>query len=108
VAAWYARYQPVHDKHVLDCIPEDHEFPLRLEVETSAEAIGWLLIGPRPDGSIPGEDEQEELEKIAQTLGRSISIVLSREEQRQEIMQLLERQNERIARIEKAVGLQLN
>jgi hypothetical protein len=106
VTAWHAEHEPVHDKHVLDCVPDDHFFPLRLEIETSAEALGWLLIGPRPDGTIPGEDEQEELEKIAQTLGRSISVVLSREEERNRFLALLEQQNQRIARIEELLSLQ--
>jgi hypothetical protein len=106
VGRWYSTHQPVHDKHVLDCIPGDHVFPLRLEIETSAKSLGWLLIGPRPDGSIPGEDEQEELEKIAQNLGRSINVVVSREEERNEIFRQLRIQNERIARIEQILKLQ--
>jgi hypothetical protein len=105
VLRWKNKYDPKFDRNVLDCVPEDHEFPLRLEVETSAESFGWLLIGPRPDGSIPGEDEQEALEKIAGTLGRSVRIVLSREEERQHMMKLIEDQGERLARIEKALKL---
>lgn len=105
VLRWYVRHKPEEDKHVLDCVPEDREFPLRLEVETSAGAFGWLLIGPRPDGSIPGKDEQEALRKIAQTLGRSVRIVLSREEERQRITALLDAQGARISRIESALTL---
>jgi hypothetical protein len=106
VLAWVERHNPQFDKHVLDCIPTDHVFPLRLEIETSAESFGWLLIGPRPDGSIPGEDEQEELEKIAQTLGRSIRIVLSRDEERQLMIGLIQAQSERIDRIERLLKMQ--
>lgn len=106
VRRWYAEQKPKEDKNALDCVPEDHIFPLRLEVETSAGAFGWLLIGPRPDGSIPGEDEQEALEKIAQTLGRSIRIVLSREQDREEILKLLSTQTKRIDRIEEMLKLQ--
>lgn len=106
VEAWYAKHNPQFDKNVLDCVPEDHLFPLRLEIETSAEPLGWLLIGPRPDGSIPGGDEQEALEKIAHTLGRSINIVMSREEERDRMMALLDAQGRRIERIEKMLKLQ--
>ncbi len=106
VLSWKEKHNPQFDRHVLDCIPEDHDFPLRLEVETSAESFGWLLIGPRPDGSIPGEDEQEALEKIAGTLGRSVRIVLSREEERDHMLRLIEDQGKRIARIERALKLQ--
>jgi hypothetical protein len=105
VLGWFAKFQPRADKQALDCVPTDHVFPLRLEIETTAGAFGWLLIGPRPDGSIAGGDEQEALEKMATTLGRSMRIVLTREEERQELMRLLEAHSERIARIEKTLKL---
>jgi hypothetical protein len=103
VARWYAEHKPEEDEQVLDCHPEDHQFPLRLEVETTTGAFGWLLIGPRPDGSIPGKDEQQALKRIAQTLGRSVRIVLSREEERQHILDLIDAQGRRIERIERAL-----
>ena len=100
VRRWLTEQTPQADSKVLDCVPEDRLFPLRLEVETSTGAFGWLLVGPRPDGSIPGNDEQEALEKIAATLGRSIRTVLSREEERCELIRLIEGHGERIARVE--------
>jgi hypothetical protein len=106
VLRWHEEKKPQFDQNVLDCVPEDHLFPLRLEVEISTGAFGWLLIGPRPDGTIPGEDEQEELEKIAHTLGRSIRIVLSREQDREEMLRLVRLQSERIDRIEQLLKLQ--
>ena len=106
VRRWLAEFKPKADRHVLDCVPEDHTFPLRLEIETTAGAFGWLLIGPRPDGSIAGGDEQEALEKMATTLGRSVRIVLTREEQKQEMLQLLYAHGDRIERIEKALKIQ--
>ena len=105
VLRWFVAFQPKEDRHVLDCVPEDHTFPLRLQIETSTGAFGWLLIGPRPDGSIAGEDEQEALEKIATTLGRSIRIVLTREEDKQEMMRLLDAHSQRIQRIEQLLKL---
>lgn len=106
VLRWFLAYQPKEDRNVLDCVPEDHTFPLRLEIEISTGAFGWLLIGPRPDGSIPGGDEQEALEKIAATLGRSVRIVLTREQDKQEMMRLLELHSERIGRIERQLKIQ--
>jgi hypothetical protein len=105
VRRWMTEHVPQADSKVLDCIPSDRVFPLRLEVETSTGAFGWLLIGPRPDGSIPGHDEQEALEKIASTLGRSIRTVLSREDERCEMLRLLEGHGERIARMEKLLKI---
>lgn len=106
VLRWFVKFQPRADKQVLDCVPEDHIFPLRLEIETTAGAFGWLLIGPRPDGSIAGHDEQEALEKMAGTLGRSMRIVLTREQERQELMRLLEGHSQRIERIERLLKIQ--
>lgn len=105
VLRWFVAFQPKEDRSALDCVPEDHTFPLRLEIETSAGAFGWLLIGPRPDGSIAGNDEQEALEKIAGTLGRSIRIVVSREEEKQEIIRLVQANSSRIDRLERLLKL---
>lgn len=106
VLRWLVVWKPKDDRTALDCVPDDHMFPLRLEVETSAGAFGWLVIGPRPDGSIAGEDEQEALEKIAGTLGRSIRIVLTREQQNEELMRLLQGHSDRISKIERLLKLQ--
>ncbi|HET9459215.1 MAG TPA: hypothetical protein VFO51_04460 [Sphingomicrobium sp.] len=105
VLRWLVAFQPKEDRNVLDCVPEDHTFPLRLEIETISGAFGWLLIGPRPDGSIAGKDEQEALENIAGTLGRSIRIVLAREHEKQELLHLLEASTRRIDRIERLLKI---
>ena len=106
VLRWFVAFQPQADRQVLDCVPEDHTFPLRLEIETSTGAFGWLLIGPRPDGSIAGGDEQEALEKIATTLGRSVRIVLTREQEREELLRLLDAHSQRIERMERLLKIQ--
>ncbi|QNM83635.1 hypothetical protein H8M03_04735 [Sphingomonas sabuli] len=101
VLRWYEEHRPEQDDHVLDCEPTDHVFPLRFEVETSAGAFGWILIGPRPDGTIPGKDEQKALKHIAPTLGRSMRIVLTRQEERAEVLHLIGEQAERITQLER-------
>ncbi|HUG45705.1 MAG TPA: hypothetical protein VMK31_04225 [Sphingomicrobium sp.] len=106
VLRWFVATKPQEDEHAVECVPEDHLFPLRVEIETSAAMFGWLLIGPRPDGSIPGNDEQEALEKISGTLGRSARIVFTREEEKEELMRLLDAHSERISRIEQLLKAQ--
>ena len=58
-------------------------FPLRVRlcIETSdePETIGWLLLGPRPDGSFFGKDEREALEHIAGAVARALHIAQLRE-----------------------------
>ena len=105
VLRWFVAQQLIDDRHVLDCVPEDKLFPVRLEVETSTGAFGWVLIGPRPDGSIAGKDEQKAVRNISSILGRSIRIVLTREQEKQEMLRLLEAHSLRIEHIEKLLKL---
>jgi hypothetical protein len=51
--------------------------PLRLE---GAGLIGWLLVGPRPDGSAQGKDEREALAEMARPVARALSIATRRSE----------------------------
>lgn len=81
-------------------------FPLRLQIETSTGPLGWLLIGPRPDGSIAGKDEQEALKKIASTLARSVCIVLTGEEDKRQLMRALDSHDRRIDRMERYLKIQ--
>jgi hypothetical protein len=64
-----------------------------------------MLIGPRPDGSIAGKDEREALEDIVVPLARSLRIVMSREAEKKEMLDLLESHRQRIERIELALGV---
>ena len=50
------------------CEPSDKLFPIRVPLIPSSddeEPIGYLLVGPRPDGSIPSRDEQKALEEVS-------------------------------------------
>lgn len=55
--------------------------PLRvpLRIGHRGEEVGGLLLGPRPDGSLPGRDEREALEDAADPIARAIDIVRRRE-----------------------------
>lgn len=58
-------------------------FPLRLALRCPSGGIrGWLLLGPRPDGSFYGRDDQEALGEIAVPLQRSVFHVTEREAER--------------------------
>ena len=68
----------------LDRDRNDLVFPLRVRlcVETGDEpqTIGWLLLGPRPDGSFFGRDEREALAHVAGPVARAIHIAQVREQ----------------------------
>lgn len=82
VESWQAGWQST-SQHTLQCDRSDALFPLRarLCIETSdkPETIGWLLLGPRPDGSLFGKDEREAIEFVAGPVARAIHIAQIRE-----------------------------
>lgn len=58
------------------------ELPLRvpLRIGHRGEEVGTLLLGTRPDGTLPGKDEREALEEVADPIARAIHIVRRREQ----------------------------
>jgi hypothetical protein len=58
-------------------------FPLRIRLDADRRrgrgTVGWILLGPRPDGSFYGKDEQEALAEIAGPVARAVQIVRIRE-----------------------------
>jgi len=60
---------------------EEGDLPLTvpLRIGHRQAEIGALLVGPRPDGSLPGKDEREALAEIADPVARAIRIVRERE-----------------------------
>ena len=59
---------------------DEASFPLSLALHCQFGTIrGWLLLGPRPDGSFYGRDEREALAAIAVQLQRALFSVVERE-----------------------------
>jgi hypothetical protein len=106
VLRWLVTNEPAGET-LIDCHADDKLFPLRLTLESSSSGVnfGWLLVGPRPDGSIAGKDEQEVLEEIAPSLSRSIRIALNRERRQAEFDGLMQAHHTRIERIERVLKL---
>lgn len=60
---------------------DDPVFPIRLPLHSASSGRStWLLLGPRPDGSLYGSDEVDALRVISQPLRQSLSWTLSREQ----------------------------
>ena len=62
--------------------PADAMFPLRLPLAVTGdgrEVIGWLALGPRPDGSFYGRDELDALKAVAGPVARAVRIAQLRE-----------------------------
>ena len=83
VAAWCRRDLMDTSAGVLDCSPAEELFPMRLKLRPRSSRqegeLGWILLGPRPDGSFFGKDEREVLSEIVDPAARAIEIVLLRE-----------------------------
>jgi hypothetical protein len=57
----------------------DRALPLRLPLVTpSGLLIGWLALGPHPDGSLYGKDDRQALEALASPLARALALALER------------------------------
>ena len=80
VADWMAAH-PLNPAATPLVARKDDGFPLRLAlVADGVGPVGWLLVGPRPDGSFFGGDERRALKEIAGPVARAIAIVRQREQ----------------------------
>ena len=84
------------------CDPSDRLFPIRVPLIPGADEqpIGYLLVGPRPDGSIPSRDEQKALADVSEPIGRAVRTVLKREERERSVAQLISTNTRRIEQLE--------
>jgi hypothetical protein len=81
VAAWLAEQRlPVEVRPGMICERGDPLFPMRvLLAADDVGEVGWLLLGPRPDGSFYGREERAALREIADPVARALAIALERE-----------------------------
>jgi hypothetical protein len=88
VREWQRGWAAAPGDRTLDCDRSDPLLPMhvRLCIETGDEpqTIGWLLLGPRPDGSFFGRDEREALAHVAGPVARAIHIAQLRERRESE------------------------
>jgi hypothetical protein len=88
---------------------EDPLFPLRIPLTSGHRAddapVGWLLLGPRPDGSLYGKDELDALHAIVDPVARAVRIVQLREAREHESRAGAARHGRRIKALEKAVAV---
>jgi hypothetical protein len=62
---------------------------------------GFLLLGPRPDGSPPGKDERTTAQAIANPLARALTVAQRRHRHEQDLRDVLAALSNRIGRLEK-------
>ena len=84
---------------------DDRDFPIRMALKCPLGRVrGWLLLGPRPDGSIYGKDDLEALAAIAPRLRQTIFLVLEREKEQRAARARLNRLAAKIGKLEAALG----
>src|SRR3954453_2870761 len=89
------------------CEPTDKLFPIRVPLVPSSdneEPIGYLLVGPRPDGSIPSRDEQKALKEVSESVARAIRTVIKREARELQVAELIADNARRIEALEALLG----
>jgi hypothetical protein len=62
---------------------------------------GFLLLGPRPDGSPPGKDERNAAQAIANPLARALTVAQRRHRHEQDLRDVLAGLAARVGRLEK-------
>jgi hypothetical protein len=89
----------------LDCDRSDPTFPLRAPLEAEGHGrVGWLLVGPRPDGSFFGSTERAAIEEIAEPVARAVQVALMREEREANYVRRFDAMDRRLDSIDLAVS----
>jgi hypothetical protein len=106
--AWRPGWTPAAEGTGLDCDPGDPLFPLRIRLDADRRrglgTVGWIALGPRPDGSFYGKDEQEALAEIANPVARAVQIVRMRERREAALQEEKAGLEARIVALEAAVA----
>lgn len=85
--AWLRSWSPP-THHRIDVANTDPLFPVRVPLEAEGHGrVGWLLLGPRPDGSLFGRAECAAIDEIADPVARALQVALSRAERENAIEQ---------------------
>ena len=105
---WQAGWREPAGEQLLDCDRKDAQFPVRvrlcIESGDEPETIGWLLLGPRPDGSLFGKDDREALERFAGPVARALHIAQLRERREKQAEKRLTALETLIARFTSTIG----
>ena len=79
---WIAEHPLSDDTPKFDRDETDPLLPVRIALDADGcGPVGWLLLGPRPDGTLFGKDEREVLADLANPLARALAIAATRQKE---------------------------
>ena len=84
------------------CHTHDKLFPLRLPLRPGEgeDVLGFILVGSRPDGSVPSKDEQKVLSEVAEPIARAVRNVIKRVAYERRLESLIESNARRLDELE--------
>ena len=105
VRGWLRDWTPAsHDG--IDHEKSDQLFPVRVPLEAEGHGrVGWLLVGPRPDGSQFGSSECDVIEEIAEPVARAMQVALARSEHERSLERRLQLIEHRLNELTKLLPL---
>jgi len=99
VDAWMGTFNKDPEKKLCD----SHDSVFRIRVPLCAHdqlCLGWLLLGPRPDGTSLRDDERDTLVEIADPIARAIRIVMRHDHDEKALNGVLEDLRQRLSVLE--------
>lgn len=81
----------------------DHLFPLRMPLRTATDPpqlIGWIIVGPRPDGSLYSREERQALFDVEESISRAVEVARQREQAQSVERRWRDRQEKRLRALE--------
>jgi hypothetical protein len=102
VEEWQKQTSEWDDCHEEICHPRDKLFPIRIPLVPGEgeDTLGYLLVGPRPDGSVISHDEQKALKEVAEPIARAIRNVIRRVAYERRLESLIEASARRLDELE--------
>jgi hypothetical protein len=88
------------------CHHRDKLFPLRVPLRPGEgeDVLGFILVGPRPDGSLPSKDEQKALKEVAEPIARAVKNVIKRVAYERRLESLIESNTRRLSELEARIN----
>ena len=88
------------------CHHHDKLFPVRVPLRPGEgeDLLGFILVGPRPDGSLPSRDEQKALKEIAEPIARAVKNVIKRVAYERRLESLIESNGHRLNELEARIN----